>query len=245
MPVTIILTQHLQTIARAHFPPRAAIDFLDLFTPVRISSKSRARAFLWLCCHYHEGSSPNPFSDPDSEDPPDKVPPFDHFADASAKAENIDTSEEHQRGLDMTDLRRRFLETKAKEEFSRDPEGDLMRPQGSGPKGRGKCEGKDLAETGSVFRIREVSPSDSQYSVPFSLRDEDMLEGTSAVNLKPHVPIISQDPAGRRWGAFRRLGLNICLSLATLLYTGNILCVVIQIPVHILVQPQIPIPGRF
>ena len=90
------------------------------------------------------------------------------------------------------------METKAKEEFSRDPEGDLMRPQGSGPKGRGKGEGKDFTETGSAFRMREVSPADSQYSVPFSLRDEDMLEGTSAVNSKPHVPIISQDPAGRR-----------------------------------------------
>ncbi|KAM5538199.1 hypothetical protein V8D89_008086 [Ganoderma adspersum] len=182
-----VFANHSPTIARTHFPPRVAIDFLDLFTPVRISSKSRARAFLWLCYHYHEALSPNPFSDPDSEDPPDKVPPFDHFTDAQATAENIDTPEEHQRGRDMTDLRRRFLETKAKEEFSKDPEGDLVRPQGSGRKGRGKGEGRDLAETGSVFRMREVSPADSQYSVPFSLRDEDMLEGPGRPPLKRQV----------------------------------------------------------
>ncbi|KAI1797721.1 hypothetical protein LXA43DRAFT_981710 [Ganoderma leucocontextum] len=171
-----VFANHSPTIARTHFPPLAAIDFLDLFTPVRISSKSRARAFLWLCYHYHEAPSPNPFSDANSEDPPDWVPLFVYLTDTEARAENIDTAEEHQRGLDMTDLRRRFLETKAKE-FSKDPEGDLMRPQDSGTKVRGKGKGKDLAETGSLFRMREVSPADSQYSVPYSFRDEDMLEG--------------------------------------------------------------------
>lgn len=212
---------------------------------MRISSKSRARAFLWLCYHYHEAPSPNPFSDANSEGSLEKVPPFVHFTDVEAKTENIDTPEEYQRGLDMTDLRRRFLETKPREEFSKDPEGGLMRPQASGPKGRGKGEGRVLAETGSVLRMREASPTDSQYSVPLSFRDEDMLEGTSAVTFNSHVPIISQDPAGRRRSASRRLGLNIHLSLDTFLCTGNTLCADIQIPLRFLVQPQILIPGHF
>lgn len=52
-----------QAIARTHFEPRATADFLDLFTPVHISSESRARAFLWLCYHYHEAPSDNPYAD--------------------------------------------------------------------------------------------------------------------------------------------------------------------------------------
>lgn len=155
---------------------------MDLFTPVRISSQSRARAFLWLCYHYHEAPSPNPFSDANSENLPDRIPPLIHLTDAEARAENVDSAEEHQRGIDMTDLRRRFLETQAKGELSRDLEGDLARPQAIGPAGRGK--GKDVIETGSGSRIREASPADSQYSAPYSVRDEDMLEGASAVNFE-------------------------------------------------------------
>ncbi|TBU49689.1 hypothetical protein BD309DRAFT_946984 [Dichomitus squalens] len=172
-----VFSSHSPTIARSHFPPRAGVDFLDLFTPVRISSQSRARAFLWLCYHYHEAPSPNPFSDANSEDFPDRVPPLIRLTDVEAQAENIDSAEEHQRGFDMTDLRKRFLETQARGEYSRDPDLDLTRPQAGEPTGRGKGKGKDLVQTGSGSRIREASPADSQYSALYPLRDEDMLEG--------------------------------------------------------------------
>ena len=154
---------------------------------MRISSQSRARAFLWLCYHYHEASTPNPFAQDDSEGTPDRVPPFVALTEAEVKAENIDTAEEHQRGLNMADTRRRFLETKAKEEFSKDSEGDFTRLQLGTPQARGKGKDMDLTGIGSGIRMREVSPADSQYSAPYSYRDEDTLEGTSAVSLASHA----------------------------------------------------------
>ncbi|RDX56041.1 hypothetical protein OH76DRAFT_592667 [Lentinus brumalis] len=171
-----VLASH-STIARAHFAPRAPVDFLDLFTPVNISSQSRARAFLWLCYHFHEVSTPNPFSDASSESNTNRAPPFVHLSREGTAAENVDTAEEHQRGLDMTDLRRRFLETKAREELAKESEGELRRPQASASKGRGRGKGKDLADIGSGFRTREVSPAESNYSMPYVHKEEDMLEG--------------------------------------------------------------------
>ncbi|KAI0757166.1 hypothetical protein C8Q80DRAFT_1215869 [Daedaleopsis nitida] len=174
--LVFVFASHSSAIARTHFPPRAPVEFLDLFTPVHVSSPSRARAFLWLCYHYHEAASPNPFSDaPDSNS--DRVPPFVLLNKEEAEAENVDSAEEHQRGLDMTDLRRRFLETKAKEELGKDSEGELPRSQAGGSKGRGRGKGKDHADIGSVFRLKEPSPSDSLYSAHFAYKEEDMLEG--------------------------------------------------------------------
>ncbi|RPD81829.1 hypothetical protein L226DRAFT_528065 [Lentinus tigrinus ALCF2SS1-7] len=172
-----VFASHSVEIARTHFAPRAPVEFLDLFTPVNVSSQSRARAFLWLCHHFHEASTPNPFSDADPEGYSDRAPPFVQLSREEAAAENVDTAEEHQRGLDMADLRRRFLETKAKEELAKDSEGELARPQTSGSKGRGRGKGKELADIGPAFRTREVSPADSQYSMPYAHREEDMLEG--------------------------------------------------------------------
>lgn len=148
---------------------------------MNVSSRSRARAFLWLCYHYHEAASPNPFSDPD-DSTSDRVPSFVMLTKEEVEAENVDTAEEHQRGLDMTTVRKRFLETKAKEDYAKESEGELSRPQASGSKGRGRGKGKDHAEIGSVFRLREASPADSHYSMPPSYKEEDMLEGMSAVS---------------------------------------------------------------
>lgn len=153
-----------------------------------VSSRSRARAFLWLCYHYHEAPSPNPFSDIDDSHA-DRVPPFVPLSKEEAAAENVDTAEEHQRGLDMTILRQQFLDTKAKEALAKDSESEFSRPQASGSKGRGRGKGKDLAEIGSVFRLREASPADSHYSTPYSYKEEDVLEGTSAVN--GHLRLLS------------------------------------------------------
>ncbi|KAJ7655081.1 hypothetical protein DFH06DRAFT_1413520, partial [Mycena polygramma] len=43
------------------------MEFIDLFLPNPASSQSRARAFLWLCYHYHEGPSANPDEDYDGD----------------------------------------------------------------------------------------------------------------------------------------------------------------------------------
>ncbi|KAI0762823.1 hypothetical protein C8Q74DRAFT_1319181 [Fomes fomentarius] len=171
-----VFASHSSAIARTHFAPRATVEFLDLFTPVTFSSRSRARAFLWLCYHYHEAPSPNPFADIDDSHP-DRVPPFVPLSKEEAAAENVDTAEENQRGVDMTKLRQQFLETKAQEALAKDSESEFSRPQASGSKGRGRGKGKDLAEIGSVLRLREASSVDSHYSTPYSYKEEDVLEG--------------------------------------------------------------------
>ncbi|KAI8995474.1 hypothetical protein BD414DRAFT_479660 [Trametes punicea] len=173
--VIFILASHATAIARAHFDPRANFDFLDFFTPVPISSKSRARAFLWLCYHYHEAPSDNPFTDEYADGDPERAPRLVPLKPQEAAAENIDTPEEHQRGIDMTEMRKRFLEAQARGEgLGRDHEAELPRAHPSTTKGRGKGKGK-----ANIPRTRETSPAESLYSVSHSLsvRDEDMLEG--------------------------------------------------------------------
>ncbi|ETW87466.1 hypothetical protein HETIRDRAFT_457033 [Heterobasidion irregulare TC 32-1] len=53
--VLFCLSNNFTNVAHEHFG-RLDIDFLDLFLPIHVSSASRARAFLWLVHHYHEGS---------------------------------------------------------------------------------------------------------------------------------------------------------------------------------------------
>ncbi|KAK0473177.1 hypothetical protein IW261DRAFT_1423721 [Armillaria novae-zelandiae] len=78
--------------------------FIDLFLPVEVSSASRARAFLWLCYHFHEATSAvneddydtevlsvNPFCDSHR---PGKAPAFVMITRAEAEKENVDTEEE-------------------------------------------------------------------------------------------------------------------------------------------------------
>jgi Ino eighty subunit 1 len=80
------------------------MEFLDLFLPNPTSSESRARIFLWLCYHYHEGPSANPeedyngdvaglnpFSDPSS---PGKVPRLVMLTPDEVAVENLDPEEE-------------------------------------------------------------------------------------------------------------------------------------------------------
>ncbi|KAI0670068.1 hypothetical protein C8Q78DRAFT_1039065 [Trametes maxima] len=172
-----IFANHATAIARTHFEPRTTVDFLDFFTPVPISSQSRARVFLWLCYHYHEALSDNPFFDEHASGRLERAPPLVALSPQDTSAENVDTAEEIRRGDDMNDIRRRFLEAKARgEEFVNHHEPEGVRYQHSSPKGRGKGKGRAMAET---VRTRETSPAESQYSVPVSLgaREEDMLEG--------------------------------------------------------------------
>jgi Ino eighty subunit 1 len=78
------------------------MEFLDLFLPNPASSASRARVFLWLCYHYHEGSSvgpgedadvgrANPFSDPSS---PGKAPSLVMLTPDEIALENLDPADE-------------------------------------------------------------------------------------------------------------------------------------------------------
>ena len=119
-PVNLIfvLSQYAPKISEIHFnPPR---DFFDLVMRGTLSSKSRAKAFLWLIWWYlesdftEEAALNNPFGPGQPGDQaggiPMKVPAFEHLTEDQANAENVDTAEEIEYGKMKQQERRRILE---------------------------------------------------------------------------------------------------------------------------------------
>ena len=119
-PVNLIfvLSQYALKISETHFvPPR---DFYDLVMRATLSSRSRAKAFLWLIWYYLESdfsghaAENNPFGPGQHGDAtgglPLKVPPFEHLTEEQANAENVDTEPEKAYGEMKRLERKRILE---------------------------------------------------------------------------------------------------------------------------------------
>lgn len=97
-----VLAQYAPKVSEVHFnPPR---DFFDLIMQTTLSSKSRARAFLWLMWWYLESdfsaedSKKNPFGSGQEgeagEEMAVKVPGLEVLTEEQAALENVDTEEE-------------------------------------------------------------------------------------------------------------------------------------------------------
>lgn len=119
-PVNLIfvLSQYAPKISETHFfPPR---DFFDLVMRATLSSRSRAKAFLWLVWFYLESdfsgraAEHNPFGRGQHGDAtgglPLKVPAFEHLTEDQANAENIDTESEKAYGEKKRLERKRILD---------------------------------------------------------------------------------------------------------------------------------------
>ncbi|MCJ1350470.1 MAG: hypothetical protein MMC33_000451 [Icmadophila ericetorum] len=119
-PVNLIfvLSQYAPKISETHFTqPR---DFFDLVIRSTLSSKSRAKAFLWLIWWYlesdfsKEAAENNPFGSGQygetGGEMPVKVPQFEHLTEEQANAENVDTEEEKTYGEQKRLERKRILE---------------------------------------------------------------------------------------------------------------------------------------
>ena len=119
-PVNLIfvLSQYAPKISETHFTqPR---DFFDLVIRSTLSSKSRAKAFLWLIWWYlesnftKEDAENNPFGPGQYGESggtmPVKVPQFEHLTEEQANAENVDTEEEKIYGEQKRLERKRILE---------------------------------------------------------------------------------------------------------------------------------------
>ncbi|WEW61318.1 adenylate kinase domain-containing protein [Emydomyces testavorans] len=119
-PVNLIfvLSQYAPKISELHFFPPG--DFFDLVMRPTLSSKSRARAFLWLVWYYLESdfsekaALENPFGlgtvGEGTEGLPLKVPAMEELTEAGAEAENVDPPEEVQYGEEKQLERKRILE---------------------------------------------------------------------------------------------------------------------------------------
>jgi Ino eighty subunit 1 len=106
-PVNLIfvLSQYLPKVTEIHFTP--PYHFFDLIVKDTLSSKSRAKGFLWLLWWYlesdfmPESAVENPFGpgQPAEGDMiPQKLPPFEVLTQEQADAENKDTEEEKEYG---------------------------------------------------------------------------------------------------------------------------------------------------
>jgi Ino eighty subunit 1 len=101
-------------VAHDHFGSQD-IDFLDLFLPIKISSPSRARAFLWLAFHYHEAPSVNPFDDQHAKKHIGLIPELVPLSEEEFEKENVDQEDERIYAAKMTKLRIVFLAKNAQQ----------------------------------------------------------------------------------------------------------------------------------
>ncbi|KAI0050679.1 hypothetical protein FA95DRAFT_1555400 [Auriscalpium vulgare] len=107
--LVFVLTNFSTTLSPTHFDP--PVEFVDLFLPINISSQARARAFLWMIFHYHEGPQlSNPFADEYSVRNPGKVPWLNRLSQEEYRRENIDPPEEIEWGKKMASQRSVFLQ---------------------------------------------------------------------------------------------------------------------------------------
>ncbi|KFY12971.1 hypothetical protein V492_03571 [Pseudogymnoascus sp. VKM F-4246] len=118
-PVNLIfvLAQYAARVTELHFPPGR--DFFDLIMRPTLSSKSRARALLWLMWHYlesdftEEGCKENPFGagvDYGTGVSNQGVPALTTLNDAEMSLENVDTPEETEYGEAKMRERKRIIE---------------------------------------------------------------------------------------------------------------------------------------
>ncbi|KAF9786103.1 hypothetical protein BJ322DRAFT_1058017 [Thelephora terrestris] len=100
---------HSPIVARNHLNAGYNLEWADLFTPVPYSSASRAQAFLWLCYHYLESTTGNPYADEFASNHPGLAPQLVPLTSEAMEAENVDTGEELAWGVQMAEKRREFL----------------------------------------------------------------------------------------------------------------------------------------
>ncbi|KAI5924765.1 hypothetical protein F4810DRAFT_700538 [Camillea tinctor] len=117
-PVNLIflICQQASHVAELHFP--AGGEFHDLIMKTSYSSKSRARAFLWLMWQYlesdftEEGCEENPFGpgvDYGTEVANQGVPRMEELTKEQEEAENIDTKEEIEFGREKQNHRAKII----------------------------------------------------------------------------------------------------------------------------------------
>ena len=118
MNLIFVLSQYAPKISETHF--NAPRDFFDLVMRGTLSSRSRAKSFLWLIWWYLESDFSaehalnNPFGPgqhgTETGGLPLKVPSFEHLTEEQANAENVDTEAEKTYGEMKRQERIRILQ---------------------------------------------------------------------------------------------------------------------------------------
>ncbi|KIP12624.1 hypothetical protein PHLGIDRAFT_42268, partial [Phlebiopsis gigantea 11061_1 CR5-6] len=122
-------------------PPTTIVNLIFIFASHASVSHSLCagapRAFLWLCHHYYESTSPNPFDDAQSRKNPGQIPALEFLSPEEAQLENVDTPEEKVWGEKMTAQRKLFMENKDKSDDGVVDYDETRREKVSG-RGRGR-----------------------------------------------------------------------------------------------------------
>jgi Ino eighty subunit 1 len=157
-------------IAELHFPP--GYEFYDLLMKTNFSSKSRARAFLWLMWFYlesdftEEGCEENPFGpgvDYGVDVANQGIPRLEFLTEEEEEQENVDTQEEIEFGYAKQKMRAKIIE--ADQQFMAESQ-----TKRGGGRGRGFPAGDEIGPTTGILpRIRpskNESDLDSVRSTP-------------------------------------------------------------------------------
>ena len=114
--LVFILSTYAPKVTECHFPEN--MDFYDLVMRITLSSKSRARAFLWLMWFYLESDFTeqaclaNPFGRGKLSRDKAKlwcVPDFEYLTEDQAAKENVDTLDERAFGEAKREERKRIV----------------------------------------------------------------------------------------------------------------------------------------
>ncbi len=180
-PVNLIfvLSQYAPKVSEVHFdPPR---DFFDLVMRSTLSSKSRARSFLWLIWYYLESDfsaemalqSPfGPGRAANDGEEPFKVPSFEHLTEAQADAENVDTEEEKNYGEMKRQERIRILQ----EDETVGPPLKKMKKSKRAPVKPGLA---------CISNLQSLDPTEELGIIAISDNDARSPSPNSAIHLKP------------------------------------------------------------
>ncbi|KAH8100586.1 hypothetical protein BXZ70DRAFT_937962 [Cristinia sonorae] len=193
-----VFAGHAAIIAQTHFGSQTAHDMLDFFCPVNISSESRARAILWLCYHYLEAPSPNPFEDEYARLHPGKIPELVMISEKEAVEENIEPADEKEWGERMSAQRKVFMAKKDKE--AEDAGEEL--PEGNAPRekpGKGRSRsGKARLATGRKKAGGSKLGTDDRDSTPSQqifFEDNLSLKAHSSTSVFPTISSYHPSPA--------------------------------------------------
>ncbi|KAI0082193.1 hypothetical protein K474DRAFT_1612014, partial [Panus rudis PR-1116 ss-1] len=184
-PTTVVnlifmFATHAAIISQTHFASQTNYDIQDFFCPINISSESRARAFLWLCYHYLEGSGPNPFADSFADANPGKIPRLEILSEEEMLLENVDPPDEKEWGEKMSSQRKEFMANKDKE-----PEPGAEGEDGAKPKLKPKPgpKGKGVQKTAKGERKKKskvMPPAQSLTTPPEDIAMIAPLEGAQS-----------------------------------------------------------------
>ena len=191
------------------------IDFLDLFLPIKISSASRARAFLWLAFHYYEAPSVNPFDDQRARKHVGHIPELVPLSEEEFEKENTDPEDETDYATKMTKLRFDFLAKNAQQ-------------GGEANNSNNNKDRKGIAKSkvGAQSRGKSISTKRERSDPDSAVEDEsDQLgTGTFSLFIRPRImPIYPSGPPlrKRRSNLPKRLDPSRALSESSTSRTSN------------------------